>query len=83
MERTTTDTTYDVESFRQSAKQRAHDRDMSLNEYLALQILLSCRVLKGELETRQEIMEDTEYVAQTAAVQEVYEGARLLAGEVA
>lgn len=83
MERTkpATDIDYDVASFRESASERAHARDMTLEEYLSLQIFLSCKVLKGELETRKPAMSDTEYVSMAAAVQETFEGSRLLVGE--
>lgn len=83
MERTkpANDIDYDVESFRESASERAHARDMTLEAYLSLQIYLSCKVLKGELTTKKPAMSDVEYMSMSAAVQETFEGSRLLVGE--
>jgi len=83
MERTkpATDIDYDVASFRESASERAHARDMSLEACLDLQIYLSCKVLKGELETQKPAMSDADYIGMSAAVQETFEGSRLLVGE--
>ena len=83
-ERTTLDDSidYDIESFKQSAKQRAEERGMTLRDYLALQIYLSSAVLKDQLDVLQHTLSDREYVSWSASVQETYEGARLLAAEV-
>lgn len=83
-DRTTIDDSidYDIESFKQSAKERAEERGMNVREYLGLQIYLSSAVLKEQLSVMQHTLSDREYVAWCAAVQETYEGARLLAGEV-
>jgi len=83
-ERTTLDDDieYDFESFRESARQRAKQRDMDVRDYLAIQIYLSSIALKDQLPVLQRTLSETEYVAWCAAVQETVEGARLLAGEV-
>jgi hypothetical protein len=84
MERTTIDDSidYNLEQFRESARERANERGMSVHDYLALQIYLSSAVLKNQLSVMQQTLGEREYIAWCSAVQETYEGARLLAAEV-
>lgn len=73
----------DLEKFREDARERANKQCLSMQQYLALQIYASAAVLKGELDVVKETMTEKHYVALSSDVQEIYEGSRLLASEVA